>query len=247
MSASAIYAGHVAHMRPGKHRLRYRLFMLALDIDDLPRLHARLKWFAYNRANLVSIFDRDHGDGCSEAIKPRIEQKLQSAGLTCDGGPIVMLTMPRLLNYVFNPLTVYFCYRRDGEVAALVHEVSNTFGERHFYVLPAADAGAGQIEQHCDKQFFVSPFLEKGLRYKFTVTPPGERCTVAIVVHRGADVTLTASFAGQRSALTDANLLRACCADPLMTLKVIAGIHWEALKMWLKGIRYIGRQPADQH
>jgi hypothetical protein len=239
--SSAIYTGHVAHTRPGKHRLRYRVFMLALDLDDLPVVARKLKFFAHNRGALVSVHDRDHGDKSGKAPRPQIETKLREAGIRWDGGKIVLLTMPRLFNYVFNPLSVYFCYRRNGDLAALAHEVSNTFGERHFYVLPAGASRSGQIAQSCEKQFFVSPFLEMNLSYEFRVTPPGENTVVAMTVKRGADIALTASFAGVRRDLTDANLLRAWVANPLMTLTVIAGIHWEALRMWLKGIRFLGR------
>lgn len=244
MTRSAIYTGHVAHNRPGKHRLRYSVFMLALDLDELTALDRKLTLFSHNRFNLLALHDRDHAERMRRPIRPQIEAKLREAGIACDGGRIVLLTMLRLFNYAFNPLSVYFCYGRDGALAALVHEVSNTFGERHFYVLPPAETATGVVEQACDKSFFVSPFLEMGLRYEFRVTPPGEKAIVAMIVKRGADIALTASFAGARRDLTDANILRAWTGNPLMTLKVIAGIHWEALKMWLKGIRYLGRRDA---
>lgn len=246
MTASALYEGHVAHRRPGKHRLRYSVFMLAIDLDDLPALDQRLRFFSHNRVNLLALHDRDHGERTGAPIRPQIEAKLREAGIAWDGGRIVLLAMPRLFNYVFNPLSVYFCARRDGELAALVHEVSNTFGERHFYVLPPVPGENGAVEQACDKAFFVSPFLESGLRYEFQVTPPGDRAAVAMVVKRGRDVALTASFVGKRRELSDAALLRAWAANPLMTLKVIAGIHWEALQMWLKGVRYLGRRGQAQ-
>jgi uncharacterized protein len=217
------------------------MFMLALDLDELSVLGRRLKLFAHNRTGLMALFDRDHGARLDAPLKPQIEAKLREAGISWDTGRIVLLTMPRLLNYVFNPLSVYFCTRRDGSLAALVHEVSNTFGERHFYVLPPRTAPNGQIAQACEKAFFVSPFLEMGLRYEFRVTPPGDRAVVAMTVRRGEDVALTASFAGERRELTDGNLLRAWLGNPLMTLAVIGGIHWEALKMWVKGVRYLGR------
>ncbi len=238
---TGLYVGHVAHRRPGKHRLRYRVFMLALDIDEAPTLGARLKYFTHNRPGLLALYDRDHGPRIDQPLRPQIEAKLRTAGIAWDGGRIVLLTMPRLLNYVFNPLSVYFCYRRDGALAALVHEVSNTFGEGHFYVLPPTSASGGRVTQACDKRFFVSPFLDMNLRYEFSVLPPGENISVAMVVRRGDEVALTASFAGARRELTDANILRAWAANPLMTLAVIAGIHWEALKMWVKGVRYLGR------
>lgn len=244
---NALYAGHVAHTRPGRHRLRYPVFMLTFDLDALPD---DLKLLKHNRGALFALFDRDHGERRDAPIKPQIEAKLRAAGIPWDGGGrIVLLTMPRLFNYVFNPLSVYFCYRPDGSVAALVHEVSNTFGETHFYVLPPRIAANGAIAQSCAKEFFVSPFLEGGLTYEFSITPPGERAAVAMIVRRGDEIALTASFAGARRDLTDAQLFRAWLANPLMTFKVIAGIHWEALQMWLKGVRFLGRsgqhRPAD--
>lgn len=238
---NAIYSGHVAHNRPGKHRLRYSVFMLALDLDAPPSL----KLLKHNRAALFSFFDRDHGARTDAPLKPQIEAKLRDAGIAWDGGRIVLLTMPRLFNYVFNPLSVYFCWRKDGTLAALAHEVSNTFGESHFYVLTPRISENGQVTQACDKDFFVSPFLDGGLRYEFSVTPPGEKAVVAMVVKRGDEIALTASFAGAHSPLTDANLLRAWAQNPLMTFKVIAGIHWEAILMLAKGIRFLGREGQD--
>jgi hypothetical protein len=244
VSASALYTGLVAHQRPGKHRLRYRVFMLALDLDDLSALDNPLRLFSHNRMNVIAVHDRDHGHRSGGAIRPQIEAKLRAANVSWDGGRIVLLTMPRLFNYVFNPLSVYFCYNRDNTIAALVHEVSNTFGERHFYVLPPEQGNDGALAQACDKDFFVSPFLEMGLRYEFRIAPPGERVSVAMIVRRGEEIALTASFAGERRALTDANILRVWAGNPLMTFKVIVGIHWEALKMWAKGVRFLGRRGA---
>jgi DUF1365 family protein len=243
MNRSAIYEGCVAHHRPGKHRLRYRVFMLAVDLDEISNLASHVRLLSHNQLNLLSLFDRDHAGRRDEPIKPQIEAKLVDAGLDWHGGRIVLLTMPRVLNYVFNPLSVYFCYASNGALAALVHEVSNTFGERHFYVLPAT--AGGRVSQHCDKTFFVSPFLEMALRYEFEVMPPAQSCSVAMVVRRGDEVALTASFSGARRELTDVALIGVWLKNPLLTFKVIAGIHWEALKMLMKGVRYVGRQPAE--
>lgn len=237
---SGIYIGHVAHNRPGKHQLRYSIFMLAIDLDDLPRLS--LKRVKHNRPALFSFHDRDHVARIDAPLRPQIAAKLEASGIDWGDGRIVLLTIPRLFNYVFNPLNVYFCYRKDGALTAVVHEVSNTFGEWHFYVLPAHENN-GVVTQSCNKQFFVSPFLEMDLRYEFRIRPPGDDVSVAMIVWRGDEVALTASFAGRRRELTDANLLRAWLSNPLMTIKVIAGIHWEALKMWIKGVGFIGRNP----
>ncbi len=236
---NAIYTGHVAHNRPGKHRLRYRVFMLALDLDAPP---TGLRLLKHNGAALFSFFDRDHGERRDAPLRPQIEAKLREASIAWHGGQIMLLTMPRLFNYVFNPLSVYFCYRPDGTIAALVHEVSNTFGESHFYVLPPRCEENGAIRQSCAKEFFVSPFLESDLTYEFSITPPGTRVAIAMIVRRGTDVALAASFSGARRDLDDAHLLRCWLGNPLMTLKVIAGIHWEALIMWAKGVRFLGRR-----
>lgn len=236
---NAIYTGHVAHVRPGKHRLRYPVSMLTLELGALP---LALKLLKHNRNALFALFDRDHAGRIDAPIKPQIEAKLREAGIAWSGGRIVLLTMPRLLNYVFNPLSIYFCFRDDGSIAALVHEVSNTFGESHFYVLPPRMEANGNIRQACAKEFFVSPFLESGLNYEFSITPPGEHVAVAMIVKRGDEIALTASFAGERRDLNDAQLFRAWLGNPLMTFKVIAGIHWEALLMWLKGVRFLGRR-----
>lgn len=240
---NALYPGRVAHNRPGRHRLAYSIFMLALDLDRLDML-AELKLLRHNRLGLFALFDRDHGARIDAPLKPQIEVKLREAGIAWPGGRIVLLTMPRLFNYVFNPLSVYFCWRADGELAAIVHEVSNTFGEWHFYVLRPGTGDGGEITQSCAKDFFVSPFLEHDLRYEFRITPPGETTSVTMVVRRGREVALTATFAGARRDLTDAELMRAWLGNPLMTFKVIAGIHWEAFKMLLKGIRFLGRSSS---
>ncbi len=214
--------------------------MLSLDLDDLDRLGRTLKLFAYNRVSLFGFFDRDHGCSRDQALRPQIENQLSSACLEPDGGAIILLTMPRVLNYVFNPLSLYFCYRLHGELAAIVYEVSNTFGERHFYTMPA-HINDRRVQQGCEKAFFVSPFLDHDLHYTFDVLTPGDIFSVPITVRRGEDIVLTASFAGRRRELTDANIIRVWVGNPLMTLMVIAGIHWEALKMLTKGIPYRGR------
>ncbi|HVY85711.1 MAG TPA: DUF1365 family protein [Caulobacterales bacterium] len=238
---SALYVGRVAHARFGakRHKLRYRIFMLALDLDELPSLS--LRTLSHNGANLYAVNNRDHC-ACTDApLRPQIERKLTDAGIRTPGGRIVLLTMPRVLGYVFNPLSVYFCYDPSETLRAIVYEVSNTFGERHDYVLPVREEASGSVEQKCAKTFFVSPFLDMDLGYEFTIEEPGERVLIAMKVKRGEEVVLTASFSGERRPLSDANLLREFAIDPLMTFKAIAGIHWEAFKMWLKGVPYIGR------
>lgn len=240
MTGSALYAGHVHHRRFGAtpHALRYRMTMALLDLDELDALAARLRLFSRNRANLFSFRDGDHLPADAPAgasLRGLAEGHLAAAGLAPDGGAIRLLSLPRILGYAFNPLSVWFCHRRDGRLAAILYEVRNTFRQRHTYVIPV-DAGEGPVRQSCDKVFYVSPFLDMDLRYAFRVEPPGERVAVAVDVTRGGERVLAASFAGARRPLADAALLRTFLGHPLLSFAVPLGIHWEALKLWAKGV-----------
>jgi DUF1365 family protein len=238
MTASALYLGKVGHHRrsPREHRLEYRVFSLLLDLDELPTLDARLRLFSHNRFGLLSVLDRDHGPGDGAPLAPYVRTLLAEAGVADADGPIRLLCYPRVLGYVFNPLSVYYCYRRDGRLRALVYEVNNTFGERHSYLIPVVEDDGTLIHQACDKAFYVSPFLPMNCTYYFRVQPPGERLSLAIHETHDGQPILDAWLTARRTPLTDAGLLRAIISMPLLTLKVTAGIHWEAFKLWRKGI-----------
>src|SRR5580658_140903 len=171
---STLYAGIVTHrrLRPRPHRLRYRVFWMLLDLDEIGRLPRRLRLFSHNRFNALSFFDTDHGDGSGRPLRDQVEGHLRAAGLATDGGAIRLFCMPRIFGYGFNPLSVYFCHRRDGALVALLYEVRNTFGERHSYLIPVGASDDAVIRQSCDKCFYVSPFLDMSLRYDFRVVPP---------------------------------------------------------------------------
>ncbi len=243
---SALYVGRVTHhrLRPRRHQLAYRCYWMLLDLDEVETLAWHLRLFAHNRFNLFGFHDADHGSGEAQPLRTAVEQQLASAGIDLDGGVIRLLAMPRLLGYVFNPLSIYFCHRRDGALAALLYEVNNTFGERHTYVIAAPEDSSGAIRQHCAKRFYVSPFLDMDMRYDFSVVAPEK--TVHVIV-RGSDEAgdvIVASLVGERRELTDANLLQLVLSHPLMTWKVVLGIHWEALRLWLKGLRPYPRPDA---
>jgi DUF1365 family protein len=248
---SAIYAGKVTHkrLRPRKHFLRYRMFYMLLDIDEIDHIAREHRLFSRNRFNVFSFFDRDHGNKSAAGnggshLRAYVEDHLRSAGMTPDGGAIRLMSMPRIFGYVFNPLSVYFCHDRAGNLTALIYEVDNTFGQRHSYVFPLDDTVGGDkpLHQKCAKEFYVSPFIDMGLRYDFTITLPGE---VALLVINGSDgdgLIIATVFGGTRHEFSDRQLLKLALAYPLLTLKVIAGIHWEALWIWLKGVR-LKRRP----
>ncbi|HME84185.1 MAG TPA: DUF1365 family protein [Roseiarcus sp.] len=241
---SSLYVGSVFHRRltPKPHRFRYRLFWLLIDLEEIDDVDRRLKVFSHNRFNLFSLFDRDHGDGGALSLIAQARELLAAQGIDA-GGPIRLLCMPRTLGYGFNPISVYFCARPDGALAALIYQVHNTFGERHSYVLPVAEA-RGAVRQACAKAFFVSPFLPMGLRYEFHATPPGETVTLAVRASGPDGVVLRAALAGERRELTDAALMKAGLSVPLEGMKTTAAIHWEALRLWAKGVVYLGRDGA---
>jgi len=246
---SGLYIGQVGHSRtrPAKHVLRYGVFMLLLDLDEAPGIAKALRWFSLGRFNLTSFNARDYGDGSALPLRDQVERRLDKAGLSIKGGPIRLLCLPRVLGYVFNPISVYFCYRPDGTLHAILYEVSSTFGERHIYLIPAEAGADGDIRQSVEKRLHVSPFMDMDLRYAFRVTPPGERVRIAIEVSDGEGPLLHASFVGARRDLTDGQVLRAWAAHPLLTLKVIAAIHWEAVKIVLKGVRLRSGAPAPPY
>jgi uncharacterized protein len=238
--ASRLYAGGVTHQRftPKAHGLRYRMFQMLFDLGETSRLDASLRLFSHNRFNVFSFHDADHGDGRSGPLRAWVDETLARAEIAISGGRIELLCMPRILGHVFNPLSIYYCRHADGRLAAMIYEVNNTFGQRHSYVIPVEDSEAGVVRQSCKKAFHVSPFMDMAMRYDFEVTPPGDR--IATTIHgRSPDgaVIIAAAFTGEARPLNDGVLLGALLAYPLLTLKVVAAIHFEALKLWLKGVR----------
>ncbi len=245
--ASGLYPGVVTHARlkPRRHALRYRIFMLLLDLDELEGLDRSLRLFSVRRFNLTGFDPRRHGDGSATPLKRQVEAHLAAAGIA-HGGPVRMLAMPRILGLGFNPITTYFCHRQDGALSAILYEVNNTFGERHSYLIPADDAPI--IRQACNKGFYVSPFMDMDLSYVFRVRPPRrsqERDPVQVLVDvdDAEGRVLATGFVAHRQALTDRNLLVAWLTHPWMTAGVVAAIHWEALFVWLKGEK-IRKRPA---
>ena len=246
---SALYFGTVVHQRlkPRRHELSYRVFSLLLDLDELDGLAHRLRLFSRNRFNLFSFYDRDHGERGAGPLKPYVEAQLARAGIALEGGSIRLLCFPRLLGYVFNPLSIYYCHHADGSLRAMLYEVSNTFGEWHSYLIPVRGSAGDPVRQSCAKEFYVSPFMEMECRYAFRLMPPDERLAVTIRQTDREGPILLASLEGERAPLDDGTLIRAFLRHPFMTLKVIGGIHWEAVKLWRKGLRPVPRPAPPPH
>ena len=244
---SALYEGLVVHqrVRPRRHRLSYRVFSMLLDLDEIGRLDTQSPLFGHNRRAIVSFWNRDHGDGSGRDLRSWVHSKLIEAGLQSDGGTVRVLCYPRIFGYAFNPLTVYFCYCRDGVPIAVLYEVRNTFNERHTYVIPVIASGKPVIRQSCDKVFYVSPFAPMDCTYHFRILPPDKSVAVAIRQEDANGLLLTASFNGQRKPLTSAALVGALVRYPAMIFKVTMGIHWEALRLLLKRLPVYPHRAAE--
>jgi len=246
--ASAIYRGTVAHrrLRPRQHSLKYRAFWMLFDLDELPALDRSCKRFSHNRLNLFSFHDRDHGDSSGKPLRQWVELHLKEAGIAADGGPIRLLCLPRILGYVFNPISVFFCYLKDGTLNAILYEVNNTFGQRHSYLIPVEPGAGRTIVQSCPKRLYVSPFNDMDMSYEFKVQPPEASVTVGVDALDLSGLMITTALSGKRRDFSDREMVSAFLGHPLLTLKVIVAIHWEALQLWLKGMKITDRPPGPE-
>jgi uncharacterized protein len=247
-AATALYFGEVMHARlkPVGHRFSYRVMSLLIDLDRLEEADRQSPLFGVNRQALYSFREADHGERDGSPLRLFAQQRAVESGIDLTGGRVLLLCYPRLFGYAFNPLSVYFCYRADGELALMIYEVRNTFGETHPYVLavkPGEISTAG-VRQEQDKLFYVSPFIEMAMRYHFRISRPGERIKLRILETDREGPLLAATFNGRRRALTSAALLRSFFALPLVSFKIMAAIHWEAMRLWLKGLRLVPRGNA---
>jgi uncharacterized protein len=235
---TGVYTGRTVHVRfkPFVHRLAYEVFQILVDVDHLDRDLGPLKWLRLNRFGPMAFYEKDHGDRSDAPLRGWVEQRLAEAGIDLEGGPVRLLCFPRVLGYVFNPISVFFGYRPDGRLAGVIYEVNNTFGATHSYVAPAS--GEAVEYQEADKVFHVSPFFDLSGHYGFTLRGPGETLGLTITKHQPDGPDHVATLKARRTPLNDAALRKAFFAIPFLTLKVIIGIHWEALKLLLKGARY---------
>ncbi len=248
-AAASLYVGNVMHARlkPMGHRFSYRVMSLLIDLDRLDDADGQSRLFGVNRAALYSFRESDHGDRDGGSLRGYVQRCAATRGIDLTGGRVLLLCYPRLLGYTFNPLSAYFCYRADGELALLIYEVRNTFGDIHPYVLPVqpGEASAAGIRQEQDKLFYVSPFIDMAMRYRFRVSPPGDDVKLRILETDADGPLLAATFHGDRRPLNGPTLMAMFAALPMVTFKIMAAIHWEALRLWIKGARLVPRPSTD--
>lgn len=243
---SSLYLGQVMHVRVGpmRHRFRYRIASLLVDLDELPDLDRDLRVFSIDRGNLFSFHQRDHGPRDGSPLKPWVEDVFAVQGSPIPGGRVLCFCIPRTLGYAFNPLTVYWGYRADGALAGVLYEVKNTFGDQHSYFIPAGPehVPGEPLVQTARKVFYVSPFFDISGGYRFRTGEPSDtlRLLIRLVGPDGAD-RMIATHSAERRALNDSALLATLFTHPLNTIKVIAGIHWEALRLWIKRAKFHSR------
>ncbi len=250
---TGIYTGEVVHQRfaPKAHRLSYHIFQVLLDLDHLDEIKTRL--FSHNRFNLFGFYDRDHGPDQADREAPlrdRMAAMLTERGLYEAGDRLFLMAMPRVLGFVFNPISLYFAQKTDGTMKAVVYEVNNTFGDRHSYVMPVHGA-AKRIHQNSEKKLHVSPFMDMNMAYEFDLIAPESTFALKIQLHqqqpdRSMKHMLFAGFTALYEPLRDAALARLFVVMPLMTLGVVIGIHWEALLLYIKGMRLKPKPPTDR-
>ena len=240
---SSIYTGNVIHKRfkPKVHFFKYKVFSILLDISEINILNKYLKIFSYNKFNIISFYDSDHGPRDGTSIKEWVIKNLKENQTDTEDIKIKLLCYPRILGYVFNPLSVFFIYNKNSELISIFYEVKNTFGEQHTYIFKTKEK-ENLIKHTCKKKFHVSPFIEMNCIYFFKTLKPSEKISVIIDQYDDHGKLLYASQDGNRIQLNNKNLVLSYIKHPLMTFKIIAAIHFEAFKLWLKGIKFIKKK-----
>ena len=234
---SCIYNGEVNHTRfkPIKHFLNYKTFSLFIDLDEIEQLDKSISIFSHNKFNIFSFYNKDHGDRDGNCLKKWVISNLQKYKIEGDISKIKILCYPRIFGYVFNPLSIFYCYEND-KLKSIFYEVKNTFNEQHTYIFKIKDGE--EIKQKCKKKFYVSPFMDMETFYNFKLIDPNQRLSVMIKQTDAEGTVLTATQTGYKKEFNFKQLLINFFKYPLMTLKIISSIHFEALLLWKKGAIY---------
>ena len=238
---SCIYNGVVTHQRfkPVKHTLKYKTFSLLLDLDELELLSKSISIFSFNKFNIFSFYNKDHGLRDGSSLKDWVIENLKKFNISSQITKVKLLCYPRIFGYVFNPLSIFYCYEKEN-LRAIFYEVKNTFNEQHTYIFKVTNNE--KIEQKCKKKFYVSPFMDMNTHYNFKLLNPQEKLSVFIKQTDNVGTVLTATQVGDKKEFSSKQLMINFFKYPLMTLKIISSIHYEAFLLWKKGVIYRGRE-----
>ena len=243
MTNSCIYNGQVIHKRfkPKEHYFKYSVFSLLIDLSELRKIDQEIRFFSLNKFNLISFYEKDHGERDGSSLEEWVKKNLEQNKIETLDIKIKLLCYPRIFGYVFNPLSIFFVYNQNDKLKSILYEVKNTFGEQHTYVFKVEGQNK-LIQNNCSKKFHVSPFIEMDCNYFFRILNPEQKLSVVIDQYDQEGKILFASQDGERSDLTSKNLMNSYLKHPLMTFKIISAIHFEAFKLWIKGIKFIKKK-----
>ena len=240
---SSIYNGKVIHKRfkPKEHFFKYSVFSLLIDLSELNQLDKEIKFFSFNKFNLISFYEKDHGSRDGSSLVAWVKKNLEANNIHFKDVKIKLLCYPRIFGYVFNPLSVFFIYNSNEKLISILYEVKNTFGEQHTYIFKVED-DVKLFQHNCSKKFHVSPFIEMDCNYFFRILKPEDKMSVIIDQYQANEKILYASQDGKRVDFNSKELLKSYLKHPLMTFKIISAIHFEAFKLWTKGIKFIKKK-----
>ena len=243
MINSSIYNGQVIHKRfkPKIHSFKYKVFSLLIDLSELETLDKQVNFFSYNKFNLTSFYDKDHGNRDGSSLISWVHKNLKKNNIITDNIKIKILCYPRIFGFVFNPLSVFYVYNSNENLISILYEVKNTFGEQHTYIF-RVEKDTNLIQNNCSKKFYVSPFIEMNCNYFFRLLKPGNTISVIIDQYENEDKILYASQDGVRTNFNTKYLVKSYLKHPIMTFKIIIAIHYEAFKLWIKGIKFIKKK-----
>jgi len=241
--SSCIYSGFVTHKRfkPKKHFFSYRTFSLLIDLNEISDLEKKIKFFSYNKFNILSFYNVDHGPRDGTSLTKWARKILNRSKINIKGGTIKLLCFPRFFGYVFNPLSIFYCYDKNSKLKAILYEVKNTFDEQHTYVF-RSKSSSKLIFHKCNKKFYVSPFIEMKTFYNFRLSKPKNNINILIEQTDSKGLLFVARQVGKKIKLTSRNLLYQFFKHPLMSFKVIVAIHFEAFRLWTKGVKLVGKK-----
>ena len=240
---SFIYTGNVIHKRfkPKIHFFKYKVFSLLIDLSEIHLLDKELKIFSYNKFNIISFYDKDHGARDGSSVENWVKDNLKKNNIDTNNIQIKLLCYPRIFGYVFNPLSVFYIYDKNSNLISILYEVKNTSGEQHTYIFKT-NINNNLVQHMCKKKFHVSPFIEMDCVYFFRLLKPGNKISVIIDQNDNKGKILYASQDGVKSEINNSNMIKSYLKHPLMTFKIILAIHFEAFKLWGKGIKFIKKK-----